>query len=107
MKTEESVPTIVVDAPSIQACLQQVFTPDTLQVIDESAQHNGHVGANGTGFSTHFRVRIASNKFRGLSRVQCHRLVYDSLRLFFDAGLHALAIEIQSPHSPTVVESSL
>jgi BolA protein len=29
-----------------------------------------------------------------LSRVQRHRLVYDALQDFIDAGLHALAIEL-------------
>jgi BolA protein len=52
------------------------------------------MGANDTGQGTHFRVRIASTRFLGLSRVAQHRLVYDSLRSFTDAGLHALAIEV-------------
>jgi len=65
-----------------------------LQVIDESASHAGHAGADGSGRGTHFRVRIASPRFEGLSRVAQHRLVYDSLQRFVDRGLHALAIEI-------------
>lgn len=88
------MPPIVVDASHIRAQLQHDFSPTLLDVLDESAQHNGHVGANGSGFGTHFRVRISSNKFLHLNRIQSHRLVYDSLRSFFDAGLHALAIEI-------------
>lgn len=69
----------------------------TLEVIDESAQHNGHVGANGTGFGTHFRVRISSPLFAGKSLVARHRLVYDALQDFIDQGLHALAIEARLP----------
>jgi hypothetical protein len=34
-------------------------------------------------------------QFEGLSRVQRHRLVYDSLQEFLDNGLHALAIEFR------------
>ena len=50
--------------------------------------------APGTGFGTHFRVRIASPRFAELSRVARHRLVYDALREFIDRqGVHALAIE--------------
>jgi BolA protein len=52
------------------------------------------VGANGSGFGTHFRVRIATQLFDGKSRVQRHRLVYDALQDFIDQGLHALAIEV-------------
>jgi len=36
-----------------------------LEVIDESWQHGGHVGANGSGVGTDFRVRISSAQFRG------------------------------------------
>lgn len=73
--------------------LREMLQPDRLEVIDESWQHAGHAGANGTGFGTHFRVRIASPRFEGLARVARHRLVYDALREFLDRGLHALAVE--------------
>ena len=75
--------------------LRQSLQPTALEVLDESAQHAGHVGANGTGFGTHFRVKIASPLFTGQSRVSCHRLVYDSLQVFIDQGVHAIAIETQ------------
>jgi BolA protein len=74
--------------------LQEVLQPEQLEVIDESGQHAGHAGANGTGFGTHFRVRIASPLFAGKSRVARHRLVYDALQDFIDQGVHALAIEV-------------
>ena len=72
----------------------QHLAPTHLDVIDESAAHAGHAGADGTGRGTHFRVRIASARFDGLSRVARHRLVYDCLNGFVARGLHALAIEI-------------
>jgi len=77
----------------LEQCLRQRLQPSTLEVLDESAQHAGHAGANGTGFGTHFRVRIASQLFTGKSRVARHRLVYDALQEFMAAGVHALAIE--------------
>ncbi|MDD5029206.1 MAG: BolA family transcriptional regulator [Rhodoferax sp.] len=79
--------------------LQMVLTPVALEVIDESCQHHGHAGANGTGFGTHFRVRIASHLFTGKSRVARHQLVYDALQDFLANGLHALAIEADTPAS--------
>jgi BolA family transcriptional regulator, general stress-responsive regulator len=82
-------------ADALRDCLQQVLSPDSLEVIDESAAHAGHAGANGLGFGTHFRVRIGGAAFQGKTRVAQHRLVYDALQKFTDAGLHALAIEIQ------------
>ena len=80
-------------AAELEDRLRRVLQPSTLVVIDESADHAGHAGANGTGAGTHFRVRIASAAFEGKSRVQRHRLVYDALHDFLDQGLHALAIE--------------
>ncbi len=73
--------------------LHERLQPTLLEVIDESAQHAGHAGANEQGYGTHFRVRIASPFFTGTTRVARHRLVYDALQDFIDQGVHALAIE--------------
>ncbi len=89
--TNTTVPT----AAAIEAALRQALAPIHLHVLDESAAHAGHAGANGLGYGTHFRVRIGGPAFAGRSRVAQHRLVYDALQPFTDAGLHALAIEIQ------------
>ena len=78
------------------------LSPQFLEVIDESAQHAGHAGvqemnpnahAQGGG-GTHFRIKIATPKFQGLSRVAKHRMIYASLQGFIDAGVHAVAIEL-------------
>ena len=82
-----------ITAQQMHERLSELLAPTTLEVIDESAAHAGHAGADGTGFGTHFRVRIASPLFAGKPKVACHRLVYDALRPFIDRGLHALAIE--------------
>lgn len=84
-------------AQQLQQRLQEVLQPIHLEVIDESQQHHGHAGANGSGFGTHFRVRISAGVFVGKSPVARHRLVYDALQDFMDQGLHALAIEAQLP----------
>ena len=82
-----------ITADLLRARLAERLQPSRLEVIDESAAHMGHAGQDGTGFGTHFRVRIASPLFAGKPRVACHRLVYDALRDHIDRGLHALAIE--------------
>ena len=84
-------------AQQLDQRLRETLHPITLEVVDESFQHNGHVGANGTGVGTHFRVRITSHLFTGKSAVMRHRLVYDALQDFIDQGLHALAIEAHLP----------
>jgi len=78
---------------AMKARLEELLAPTLVEVIDESFQHAGHAGADGSGYGTHFRVRIASPMFAGRSRVARHRLVYDALQVFVDRGLHALAIE--------------
>jgi len=78
------------------------LAPNFLEVLDESANHAGHAGvhemqkngaAQGIG-GTHFRIKIASPKFSGLTRVAKHRMVYSSLQDFIDTGVHAIAIEL-------------
>lgn len=85
---------LAITAQALHERLTQRLVPSRLEVVDESADHAGHAGANGTGAGTHFRVRISSPALAGHSRVAQHRLVYDAVRDFIDAGLHALAIEI-------------
>ena len=84
-----------ITAEMLTQLLQERLAPTRLEVLDESAQHLGHAGQDGTGAGTHFRVRIASPLFNGRPRVACHRLVYDALRdcIDRDRGIHALAIE--------------
>lgn len=81
-------------AEQLRARLAERLSPSRLEVIDESAAHAGHMGANAEGHGSHFRVRIASPRFEGLSRVARHRLVYDALQDFIDSGVHALAIDL-------------
>ena len=85
---------IPVRVREIEQQLMARLQPTVLEVLDESAAHAGHSGANAQGFGSHFRVRIASAAFEGKTRVACHRLVYDAMQNFIDQGLHALAIEI-------------
>ncbi|WP_137891430.1 BolA family protein [Ramlibacter sp. 2FC] len=81
-------------ASRMDARLRATLQPTALEVIDESHDHAGHAGADGTGFGTHFRVRIASPLFTGRNRVARHRLVYDALQDFIAQGVHAIAIEV-------------
>jgi BolA family transcriptional regulator, general stress-responsive regulator len=85
---------VLSSATGLETSLRAALEPTHLEVIDESAAHAGHMGANDQGHGTHFRVRIGSPRFAALSRVAAHRLVYDCLQRDFQGSLHALAIEI-------------
>jgi BolA protein len=80
----------------IRDTLAQALSPERLDVVDESARHAGHIGAV-PGKTTHVRVLVVADTFRGLSRVERHRIVNRLLAAEMDAGLHALAIEAKAP----------
>ena len=85
----------------IEAVLQENLLPERLVVIDESHQHAGHQpDITGTG-ETHMRVRVVSEKFSGMSRLDRHRTVNALLKPELDAGLHALAVEASAPGEQT------
>jgi BolA protein len=76
--------------------LAKAFSPAALDVVDESALHAGHAGAR-PGGETHFRVRIVSAGFHGLSRVDRQRAVYQVLAEELQAQVHALALTTLTP----------
>lgn len=76
---------------TIRQKLTEFLTPSMLEVVNESHLHVGHAGDNGTGDS-HFRVKVVSCKFAGLSRVDRQRLIYQILDQELKSGIHALSI---------------
>lgn len=49
------------------------------------------------GDGDHYRARIVSSAFAGLSRVKQHQLVYQALGGRMGGELHALALETSAP----------
>jgi len=45
------------------------------------------------GDNNHYSVTIESSRFNGLSRIQQHQLVYQSLDGLMDAELHAMQLK--------------
>ncbi|MCG6952768.1 MAG: BolA family transcriptional regulator [Betaproteobacteria bacterium] len=70
--------------------------PDSLELVDESAQHQGHAGWK-PGGGTHWRLRIVSSRFAGKPTVARHRMVYESLGDLMQHPIHALAIQARAP----------
>jgi BolA protein len=68
----------------------QALEPDRLDIVDESHLHAGHAGAKGG--ASHFRVFISSPRFKGLTPLARHRLVYDRVSDLIPFPIHALAI---------------
>ncbi len=80
-------------ADEIRDRLQEAFSPDELQVVDDSESHRGHSGWRDGG-QTHFNVRLRSDAFKGLSRVARHRAVHAALGADLVGRIHALALDI-------------
>ncbi len=76
--------------------LEAAFSPDELDIEDESARHAGHAGARPEG-ETHFRVRLVSSAFRGLNRVERQRRVHAVLADELRTRVHALSLEARVP----------
>ena len=83
-------------ADAIRNNLEQAFSPERLEVEDDSARHHGHAGAS-EGGESHFNVVIVSSVFQGMSRVERQRRVNAALKDQFAAGLHALSIKASAP----------
>ena len=76
--------------------LREAFLPESLEVMDESHLHEGHVGHRAGG-ETHFRVYIVSPAFEGKSRVERHRMINETLSGELAGSVHALAIRARAP----------
>jgi BolA protein len=76
--------------------LREAFSPESLDVTDESHLHEGHAGHR-PGGETHFRVYIVSPAFKGKGRVERHRMINATLSGELASSVHALAIRALAP----------
>jgi BolA protein len=76
--------------------LTAAFAPESLRVVDESHQHQGHAGHR-PGGQTHYRLYIVSEAFQGKSRIDRHRMINQTLAGELAGGVHALAIHASAP----------
>ena len=77
---------------AIHDALVRSFVPTTLEVINESGNHNVPRGSE-----THFKVIIVSESFTGKSPVARHRAVNKVLAEQLAGGVHALSIQALTP----------
>lgn len=83
-------------AETIRTKLEGAFSPERLDVRDDSSKHQGHAGSRDGG-ETHFHVTIVSPAFEGLSRVDRHRRVHEVLDAELKGRVHALALTLLTP----------
>jgi BolA protein len=76
--------------------LEAALAPIRMELVNDSANHRGHVGDDGSGES-HFSLTIESEAFAGLNRVQRQRAVYAALGELMTEKVHALRIRAVAP----------
>ncbi len=68
-------------AADLEADLREAFPDATIEIEDLA------------GDGDHYKAKIVSTAFNGLSRVRQHQLVYAALKGKMGGALHALALE--------------
>ena len=72
-------------AADIEAMIKAAL-PDARVVIRDLA-----------GDGDHYAAEVVSERFRGKSRVEQHKIVYDALQGKMGGALHALALQTSAP----------
>ena len=70
---------------ALEAALREGFPDAQIEVTDLA------------GDGDHYKARIVSPTFKGLTRVRQHQLVYQALKVRVGGELHALALETGAP----------
>ena len=76
--------------------LSEAFAPSRLEIINDSAQHHGHAGDDGSGES-HFTVVIEAAAFAPMTRLARQRAVIAALGDIVGERVHAVAIKASAP----------
>jgi BolA protein len=92
---------MITRADRIAETLTRAFNPTLLRVVDESARHDGHTGAQ-PGGQTHYAVLLVTQAFDGMGRVARSRAVHAALAEEFASGLHALALTLKTPREQDI-----
>jgi len=77
----------------IEQKLKAAFSPQVIEVVDESHMHAGHSGAP-EGGQSHFAVKIRAAAFEGKSRVAQQRAIYGALKEEMAGPIHALSLDV-------------
>ncbi len=79
-------------AQDMKSRLEAAFRPERLEIINESHQHSGHSGDDGSGES-HFRLIIRAAALAPMTRVARHRAVHAALG-DLNTRVHAIALDL-------------
>ncbi|NCP15215.1 MAG: BolA family transcriptional regulator [Sphingomonadales bacterium] len=83
-------------AEEMHSLLTQAFAPTRLAIINDSGQHSGHMGDDGSGES-HFTIEIDAPAFAAMNRLARQRAVIAALGDIVGGRVHAVAIKAGVP----------
>lgn len=78
---------MAMDATEITRYINEAFPGATIELVDLA------------GDNDHFQVTILSEAFRGKSRVEQHKMVFNALQGNMGSKLHALSVKTGIPQS--------
>ncbi|WP_370183837.1 BolA family protein [Alteriqipengyuania sp.] len=87
-------------ADEMERLLREAFAPTSLEIVNDSAKHRGHMGDDGSGES-HFTILIEAPAFAHKSRLARQRMVNGALGDIPGDRVHALAIKATAPETTT------
>jgi stress-induced morphogen len=76
---------MAMDASEIQRLIQEALPDAKIEIQDLAGDGN------------HYMAQVASAAFKGKTRVQQHKIVYDALQGRMGGVLHALALQTSIP----------
>lgn len=75
--------------------LNKAFSPEQIEIIDESEQHRGHAGYQ-EGGESHFHITLKAKIFAKMSLLERHRAIHKALGDDIINRIHALALTVES-----------
>ena len=72
--------------------LEAAFQPEVLEITNESQNHAGHGGDDGSGES-HFHLKIRAASLAAMTRVARHRAVHAALG-DLNTRVHAIGLDL-------------
>lgn len=78
----------------LRTILSEHLQLTSIEVIDQSAAHAGHLANTGGGY---FHVILVSPEFEGLSRLARHQKVFAVVGHMIGKEIHALTITARTP----------
>ncbi|KAJ1990233.1 BolA domain UV induced protein Uvi31 [Coemansia spiralis] len=92
----------------IRRLIEENYSPLVLEIENDSHKHRHHAPMQGVeSTETHFRIKVVSADFVGLTQIKRHRNIYALLKedMEREGGIHALALVTKTPKEVGMEES--